>query len=104
MANTTVDFLADLIKQEEWRRDAACKEVGPDDFYPDETVLTKQEVAAAVKRARAVCATCPSKAPCLEWALDNPNQTVEGIWAETSYGQRKRIRARRLQVVAEARS
>lgn len=91
MAQAT-DFLADMIRQEEWRREAACKEAGPSIFYSDE----KDDV----KAARQICSGCPVNAECLTWALDNPLQTVEGIWAGTSYGQRKRMRARRRELEA----
>ena len=69
--------------------DAACAEahVDPEWFFPP----PGGDTVRAVRQARRVCAECPllTRRACLKYALDNK---VDGIWAGTSGGQRKRLR------------
>ena len=53
-------------------------------FFP----ATPQEEAEAV----ALCATCPVRAQCLEYALRNKES--HGIWGGTTPEERRRIRRR----------
>lgn len=85
--------LLSLIQSETWRRDAACAvpDIDPDIFFPDPEFHPKDERQAMAAEARTICASCPVKSDCLEWALNNLPLTVQGIYAGTSYGQRKRM-------------
>lgn len=55
-----------------------------------------------IDEAKAVCAACPMKSPCLEFAMDNEGAIDErgraGIWGGTTPGDRVRIYRRRLAV------
>lgn len=46
-----------------------------------------------IRKAKAVCRTCPVKPECLEWAL--ANNVDHGVWGETTERDRKRIRQQR---------
>ncbi len=48
----------------EWQTKAKCREIGTEAFYPD---TRSDPVANAAKR---ICATCPVRDECLQWALD----------------------------------
>ena len=65
-----------------WWHAAACKDIDPDLFHPSEG----QSTAAA----RAVCATCPVRPECLDWALRNGERF--GVWGGTSERERRRMR------------
>ena len=64
-----------------WRAMAACKGIDSDIFFSN---FTKDADAA-----RAICAKCPVKPDCLEYAI--ANKETEGIWGGTSEIQRKNI-------------
>jgi WhiB family redox-sensing transcriptional regulator len=70
----------------EWMAGGKCREVPPAVFFPNDGV--------GVDAARRICADCPVKAPCLEYAL--VNRIDHGVWGGTSERERRRIlRARR---------
>jgi WhiB family transcriptional regulator, redox-sensing transcriptional regulator len=75
-----------------WREFARCRGVDPEIFYP----VSDEEEAA--DEAKAICALCPVREPCLEFALET-NQKY-GIWGgltdkERASLKRRRARARR---------
>jgi WhiB family redox-sensing transcriptional regulator len=71
----------------EWMATGKCREVPPSVFFPNDGV--------GVDAARRICADCPVKAPCLEYAL--LNRIDHGVWGGTSERERRRIaRSRRL--------
>jgi WhiB family redox-sensing transcriptional regulator len=71
----------------EWMAQGKCREVPPAVFFPNDGV--------GVDAARRICADCPVKAPCLEYAL--LNRIDHGVWGGTSERERRRIaRQRRL--------
>jgi len=72
---------------------AACKGEDPELFFgpPAEFVTTRQQREA---KAKAICARCPARAECLEFALDTGE--AYGIWGGTSEDDRRAlIRQRR---------
>ncbi len=71
---------------EEWRDDAACAGSDNDAFFP----IGEDEEAAAA--AKAVCAVCPVREACLQYALFT-NQT-EGVWGGMTGPERRRLRRR----------
>jgi WhiB family redox-sensing transcriptional regulator len=75
-----------------WMADGKCRELPPETFFPTDGV--------GVEIARRVCANCPVKEPCLEYAL--LHRIEHGVWGGHSERSRRRIlRARRdLQVVS----
>jgi WhiB family redox-sensing transcriptional regulator len=75
---------------------AACSNsrLNPDDWYPVgvPVVAAKREAAAAI----AVCAACPVRAACLEWALRNWGIGQFGVWGGTVPAEREILRAGRV--------
>jgi WhiB family redox-sensing transcriptional regulator len=69
----------------EWMGQGKCKDMDPAFFFPSDGV--------GVKLAQAVCAGCPVRTPCLEYAL--VYRVDDGVWGGTSERQRKRILRRR---------
>lgn len=63
--------------------DARCVEVDPELFFPELDSLWR--IAAAKK----ICAGCPVKIDCLEYAL--ANKFKEGIYGGTSPTERHRL-------------
>lgn len=85
-----INSLAYLVDDAEalgaaWRQSAACKGLDPAMFFP-----ARGEAAA---EAKALCATCPVREACLEYALVGGE--AFGVWGGLSERQRKTIRARR---------
>jgi WhiB family transcriptional regulator, redox-sensing transcriptional regulator len=76
--------------ERDWRLDAACAEVDPELFFPE----TGQVPQAA--QAKAVCAGCAVRGPCLQAALHGPQARDDhtGIFAGTTARQRVALRGR----------
>jgi len=63
-----------------------CNEKPPEIFFPSDGV--------GVEKAKRICAECPVKEKCLDYALNN--RVDHGVWGGTSERQRRRIlKARR---------
>jgi WhiB family redox-sensing transcriptional regulator len=76
-----------------WMARGKCKDQPPDQFFPSDGV--------GVEVARRICADCPVKSPCLEYAM--ANHIDHGVWGGTSERERRRI-ARRRRLAAAATS
>ena len=76
---------------EPWMAKGRCRTEPPSVFFPSDGV--------GVEIARRICADCPVKALCLEYALRNGID--HGVWGGTSERERRRI-ARRRRVTAES--
>jgi WhiB family redox-sensing transcriptional regulator len=76
----------------DWMAKGKCREISPSVFFPNDGV--------GVDVARRICAECPVKAPCLEYAL--VNRIDHGVWGGTSERERRRIARRRRTSVSEA--
>lgn len=68
-----------------WATEAACKGMDPDLFHPVEADRTGP--------ARAVCACCPVKPECLEFALATRQEY--GVWGGLDPDERRKLRRRR---------
>jgi WhiB family transcriptional regulator, redox-sensing transcriptional regulator len=76
-----------------WMQAALCREASAGEFFPSDGV--------GVERARRVCAGCPVKAECLEYALTY--RIDHGVWGGCSERERRRIlRQRRLTAAARS--
>ena len=64
-----------------WRQRAACRGVDPDIFYP----VSDDDAGAA----KAICAQCPVREACLEYALVNRER--DGVWGGATERERRRI-------------
>jgi WhiB family transcriptional regulator, redox-sensing transcriptional regulator len=69
-----------------WSNDAACAGTDTNTFFPEDDRAANDDV---VLKARVVCARCPMRAPCLEWALENIHSAEHGIYAGTTGEERK---------------
>jgi WhiB family transcriptional regulator, redox-sensing transcriptional regulator len=67
-----------------------CRLVAPETMFPTDST--------GVVLAQRVCATCPVKLPCLEYAL--ATHIEHGVWGGTSSRQRSRINRDRRTVPA----
>ncbi|MET9339226.1 WhiB family transcriptional regulator [Nonomuraea sp. NPDC003804] len=56
----------------EWRWRAACREIGFDMFFPDESDIVGAEAA------KQVCSGCRVRRQCLDWALATGEK--HGVW------------------------
>ena len=74
----------------DWRLDAACRDL--DIFFPE----TEEAVAAA----KAVCAACPVREACLEFALITRQD--DGVWGGLEENERRRVRRRRQEAARKA--
>lgn len=63
--------------------DALCAQTDPELFFP--------EKGKDNRRAKQVCAACPVRRQCAEWALSSPEH-LEGIWGGLSVNERKALR------------
>jgi WhiB family redox-sensing transcriptional regulator len=71
----------------DWRDRGACRREDPELFFP---IGTTDLALAQVKKAKAVCRTCPVQEACLHWALHSePIGQTTGICAGLSEGERR---------------
>jgi WhiB family redox-sensing transcriptional regulator len=70
----------------DWREEAECVHHAAEvDFFP--------ERGASVREAKAVCAGCPVRAECLEYAMQFNH--LSGVWGGLSERERRQLRRRR---------
>lgn len=69
------------IGNQDWMQNARCKEITPSVFFPSSGV--------GVGVAKRICAECPVKTACLNFAL--ANRIDHGVWGGTSERERRRI-------------
>ena len=70
----------------DWRMYAACASTDPEVFFP---VGHQHQIEAKHKAAKRVCAYCPVRQRCLEWALDTGQNT--GVWGGLDEAERRRL-------------
>jgi WhiB family redox-sensing transcriptional regulator len=71
----------------DWRDGAACRDTDPDLFFP---VGSTGLAAEQIRAAKAVCDLCPAKEPCLQFAIENNQDS--GVWGGTSEDERRILR------------
>lgn len=79
------DMMADLIAMAtatSWMEDGLCTEADPEMFFP--------EMGCNVGAAKRVCAPCPVRQQCLDYALSLHIQ--HGVWGGMTLGERRRVR------------
>jgi WhiB family redox-sensing transcriptional regulator len=69
----------------EWMAGGLCRDIAPSTFFPSDGV--------GVEVARRICADCPVRQACLEYAL--ANRIDHGVWGGCSERERRRILKRR---------
>lgn len=78
------------VPEQHWQHRAICRGLSSELFFPNDK--------AGSAAAKAVCAGCPVRAECLEYAL--AFREKHGVWGGTSEHERRRIAARRRQHAA----
>jgi WhiB family redox-sensing transcriptional regulator len=73
----------------EWLSHAACKGPLSEAFYPPVQFERKEERRAREQRAKAVCAGCPVREACLDYALRI--REPHGIWGGYTEAERRGI-------------
>jgi hypothetical protein len=88
-------FLPSYRSTSSWDGEALCRKLGiPTEWYFPKRGWTFRPVEAEqTRQAKAACEACPVRTQCLE-AVDTDD---EGIWGGLGAGERKAMRARRLQ-------
>ena len=76
-----------------WQVKASCR--GPQSavFFPPSQPERKDERAEREERAKQICAMCPVRKPCLDYALEI--REPHGIWGGKNEIERKALLARR---------
>ena len=69
-----------------WRSEGACLAADPDLFFP---AAADAEAAQETARARRICAGCPVKRQCLDYAMQTGEPT--GIWGGTTPQERNAV-------------
>ena len=77
-----------------WQVRAACRGPQSSVFFPPSHFERKDEKELREARAKAICATCPVRKPCLDYALRI--REPHGIWGGLNEAERKQLIARQL--------
>lgn len=72
-----------------WQVKAACRGPQAAVFFPPTSFERKDEKLDRERRAKAICATCAVRQPCLDYAVKI--REPHGIWGGLSEGERKRL-------------
>jgi WhiB family redox-sensing transcriptional regulator len=81
-----------------WRAHAACRHADPKLFFP---AGAGRAASAQAERAKQVCAGCPVRNPCLDWALATGREL--GVWGGAAAEERRALRARRARALSARR-
>jgi len=65
----------------DWMAQGKCRDMDPSVFFPSDGI--------GVQAAQRICAVCPVKVTCLEFAL--ADRVDHGVWGGTSERERRRI-------------
>ncbi|ABK52231.1 transcription factor WhiB [Acidothermus cellulolyticus 11B] len=69
-----------------WQEQALCAQTDPEAFFP--------EKGGSTREAKRICASCPVRIECLEYALAHDERF--GIWGGLSERERRRLKRRRV--------
>ena len=76
-----------MPEYDDWRHRAACRDEDPELFFPLSEIGPGARQTA---QAKAVCARCPVRAECLDYALDNGLD--HGIYGGVTESERRTLR------------
>jgi WhiB family redox-sensing transcriptional regulator len=74
-----------------WQRQAACEGEDPALFFEPDHYENPRARRRREAKAKAICAGCPVRSPCLEFGLATPH----GLWGGLSEMDRQRLKRRR---------
>ncbi len=79
-----------------WQDDAACREIGAELFYANDTEERVVKAGYETRQAKKICNSCPVQEACLEYALDYETPSkMYGIWGGATPRERAEIKAKR---------
>ena len=78
-----------IARSTDWQQDGLCRAGDATVFFPPMHFEHKPEREAREAKAKAICADCPVRLPCLEWALEI--REPHGVWGGYSELERKQI-------------
>ncbi len=90
MASELESIVSATWSNRDWRVDAACASLGNEIFFPVGNLL---EAVSQTRVAKTVCASCPVRESCLEFALRTAQE--DGIWGGCTEDERRSIRRSR---------
>ncbi|MEJ8632435.1 WhiB family transcriptional regulator [Streptomyces sp. MS2.AVA.5] len=73
----------------DWRHNAECTTEDPDLFFP---IGNTGPALLQIAEAQAVCRRCPETDRCLQWALEQGQDS--GVWGGLSEDQRRAMKRR----------
>ncbi|MFE7324115.1 WhiB family transcriptional regulator [Streptomyces sp. NPDC057565] len=74
---------------ENWRMHAACRDEDPDLFFP---IGSTGPALVQTEEAKEVCRGCPVREQCLEWAMENGQDS--GVWGGLGEAERRALKRR----------
>jgi WhiB family redox-sensing transcriptional regulator len=74
---------------EAWQLKAACRGPQAEVFFPPPHFERKDEKLERERQAKAICATCPVRQPCLSYAISI--REPHGIWGGLNESERKQF-------------
>ncbi|MFE2093316.1 WhiB family transcriptional regulator [Streptomyces sp. NPDC059460] len=74
---------------ENWRMQAACRDEDPDLFFP---IGSTGPALVQTDEAKEVCRGCPVREQCLEWAMENDQDS--GVWGGLGEAERRALKRR----------
>jgi WhiB family redox-sensing transcriptional regulator len=83
-----------LRTDEAWQAKAACRGPQAAVFFPPSHFERKDEKHEREERAKAICASCAVREPCLDYAIRI--REPHGIWGGLNELERKQLLARRV--------
>jgi WhiB family redox-sensing transcriptional regulator len=87
-----------MMPDSSWQTRAACLDTDPELFFP---LGSSGDAAVQIKLAKAICATCPVRVTCREFAIETRQDY--GVWGGKSEEERESIRRSRKRAERAAR-
>ena len=82
-------YVSALRTDDVWQVKAGCRGPQAVVFFPPSHFERKDEKVEREQRAKAICATCPVKQPCLDYAIRI--REPHGIWGGLNENERKQL-------------
>jgi WhiB family redox-sensing transcriptional regulator len=82
----------------DWRHRAACLQEDPELFFP---IGVSGPALIQAGQAKAVCAGCPVRETCLDWALETGQDS--GVWGGMSEDERRALKRRQARAARRGR-